>query len=474
VEFNDLRDFVALLESKGQLKRIIAEVDWNLELSHIGKQNEQKNGPALMFENVKGYKTPVLTSLFCDLDRVAMVLGAPKGSTIFDMAKKWIELTGNATNGGIPPRTVKDGPVMENQKTGDAVDLFEFPVPHYFPKDGGRFFGTAVCLITKDPDTGFVNLGTYRMECLDNKSLGALILKGKDADVTMKKYQARGELMPAAAVVGADPRLFFLSGSSIAYGLSEYDVAGALRGAPVDVIQSDLTGLPIPAHAEIVAEGFIDPDPERYRLEGPFGEYTGYYSKGRKPRPWMDVQRILHRNDPIFWGTLVGRPPSDNVTVHALAKTAAVWTQLNEMKVPGVESVCFPASSGRFWCVVSIKQQYPGHGRHAGLAVFTTVAGNYGLKGVIVVDHDIRADDWDRVMWALSVRYNPVEDTEIIKKGRSTSLDPSLPASNIDIVSRILLYATIPYEWTDKPEMVDLDEEVLGKVAARWQELGLD
>ncbi len=471
MEFNDLRDFLALIESDGQLKRIGGEVDWDLELSHIGKKNEEGNGPALLFENVKGYQTPVLTSLFCNLDRVAKVLGAPAGSSIFEMARRWIDVT---SAGGIPPRAVAGGPLLSNAMTGADIDLLGFPVPHYFPKDGGRFFGTAVCLITKDPDTGFVNLGTYRMECLDQKSLGALILKGKDADITMKKYQARGERMPAAAVIGADPRLFFLSSSSIPYGVSEYDVAGALRGEPVAVVESDLTGLPLPVDAEIVAEGFIDPNPDCYRDEGPFGEYTGYYSKGRKPRPWMDVHRILYRDEPIFWGTLVGRPPSDNVTIHSLSKTATLWTQLTEMRVPGIESVCFPPASGRFWAVISVKQMYPGHGRHAGLAAFTTVVGNYGVKGVIVVDDDIRADDWDRVMWALSVRYNPVEDTEIVKKGRSTSLDPSLPPWNRDIGSRILLDATIPYEWADKPEMVDLDPAVLARVAQRWSDLGLD
>ncbi|MBF7084446.1 phenylphosphate carboxylase subunit beta [Desulfallas sp. Bu1-1] len=468
---NDLRDLIQLCEQMGELKRVKAEVDWNLELCHIAKRNEEQNGPALIFENVKGYKTPVLTSVFMKPKHVAMVFNMPLQSTIFDLAKKWISIT---EKGGIPPKLVSNGPVMENIKTGDDVNLYEFPVPKYFPKDGGRYFGTSVCLITKDPETGFVNLGTYRMEMLDEKSLGALILKGKDADITMKKYQARNELMPAAAVIGGDPRLFFLSACSIPYGVSEYDIAGALRGKPVEVIESDLTGLPIPAHAEIVAEGFIDPNPENYRDEGPFGEYTGYYSKGRMPRPWLDVKRILHRNNPIFWGTTVGRPPTTNVLIHSLAKTAALWEQLNQMKIPGIQSVYFHPAAGRFWAVISVKQMYPGHARQAGLAAFATVVGNYGMKGVIVVDDDIRADDWDRVMWALSVRYNPVEDTEIIKKGRSTALDPSLPMGNRHICSRILMDATIPYEWEDKPELVEMDEDMMKRVNERWSEFGID
>jgi 4-hydroxy-3-polyprenylbenzoate decarboxylase len=144
------------------------------------------------------------------------------------------------------------------------------------------------------------------------------------------------------------------------------------------------------------------------------------------------------------------------------------------MKIPGIQSVCFHPAAGRFWAVISVKQMYPGHGRHVGLAAFGTVVGNYGVKGIIVVDDDIRADDWDRIMWALSVRYNPAEDTEIIKKGRSTPLDPSLHPEHRFITSRILMDATIPYEWEQKPELVDLDKDMVDKVKRRWNELGID
>ncbi len=151
VEINDLRSFIALCENKGELKRVKAEVDWNLELSHVAKLNEEKNGPALLFENIKGYTTPVLTSVFTSTSRLAMVLNMPSDSSIFEMAKQWIEVM---KKGGIPPTIVNDGPVLENQKTGADVDLTSFPVPKYFPKDGGRFFGTSVYLVTKDPESG--------------------------------------------------------------------------------------------------------------------------------------------------------------------------------------------------------------------------------------------------------------------------------------------------------------------------------
>jgi 4-hydroxy-3-polyprenylbenzoate decarboxylase len=468
---NDLRDFIAKCEKEGEFKRVKAEVDWNLELSHVAKLSEEKDGPVLLFENVKGYDTPVVTSIFTKTTRMAMVLDMPANSTIFEMSKKWVEAE---KKGGIPPKKVNTGPIMENQQAGDEVDILSFPIPRYLPDDVGRFFGTAVSVITKDPETGFMNLGCYRMEVLDKKSLGCNFVKGKDAEIMLQKYRTRNELMPCAAAIGGDPRLLFVSGSTLPYGTGEYDIAGALRGKPVEVIESEVTGLPIPAHAEIVAEGFINPDPKSYRNEGPFGEYTGYYSGARSPKPWLDIKRILYREQPIFWAELIGRPPSANVLIHALAKTATLWTQLNEMGVPGISSVCFPPSSGRFWAVVSVKQMYPGHARQVGLAALGTVAGHYGVKGIIVVDDDIRADDWERVLWALSVRYNPATDTEIITGTRSTPLDPALPIGQRNIGSQIIMDATIPFHWDVKPKMAELDKTIVEKVKKRWHELGFE
>jgi 4-hydroxy-3-polyprenylbenzoate decarboxylase len=187
---NDLRDFIALCEEEGESKRVKAEVDWDLELSHIAKMSEEKGGPVLLFENVKGYDTPVVTSIFSKPTRLALTLGMSKESSVFDMAKMWTEVT---AKGGIPPKQVKSGPVMENVKTGDDVDILSLPIPRYFPDDVGRFFGTAHCVVTRDPEGGYVNLGTYRMEVLDKKSLGCYFIKGKDGEINMNKYAARKE-----------------------------------------------------------------------------------------------------------------------------------------------------------------------------------------------------------------------------------------------------------------------------------------
>jgi len=207
-----MRDFIAKAESEGLLKRIKAEVDWNLELSHIAKLNEEESGPALLFENVKGYKTPVITSVCTTTQRLAMIMGQPLDSTLTDLYVAWAKLGENL----VPPKEVEKSkaPCKENILKGDDIDLFKFPVPKFYPKDGGRFFGTAHFIISKDPDSDWVNLGTYRSQLLGKNKIGTQFIKGKHADIMLKKYQAMHKPMPVASVVGCDPLLFILGASS--------------------------------------------------------------------------------------------------------------------------------------------------------------------------------------------------------------------------------------------------------------------
>ncbi len=470
----DLRDFIAKCESEGELRRIKVEVNWELELSHVAKINEENKGPALLFENVKDYKIPVLSSAFTSPKRLAIALGMPLEFSMCDMAKRWMELT---TKKLIPPVEVKNGPVLENVLEGSDVNLYNFPAPKFYPMDGGRYIGTAIFVITKDPDSDWVNLGTYRMQILTENTTGIQIIKGKHADFMLKKYQKMNKRMPAAAVIGGDPLLFLVGSTLVSAGICEYDIVGSLRGKPCETIKSDLTGLPLPVDAEIILEGEIETDPEKFKEEGPFGEYTGYYSgkTGEEwPKPVFYVNRVLHRNNPIFWVTSVGKPVTDTHMIQSLNRTATLWTDLENMKIPGIQSVYIPPESGgRFWGIVSVKQMYPGHSMHVGTAVISTTTGHYGMKGVIVVDDDIKADDIQRVLWALAVRYNPLRSTEIIKRGRSTPLDPALPIESREIVSRIIMDACVPFEWERKPIEIKLDEEMVKKVMNRWKDYGL-
>ncbi len=467
----DLRDFINLCEEAGELKRIEAEVDWNLELSHIAKFNEEDKGPALLFQNIKGYNTPVFTSAFTTNKRLAIALGQPLDSSLCDIARSWMKAT---TKKLIPPEIVKTGPVFENVVEGDKVNLFNFPVPKFYPLDGGRYIGTAAALVTKDPDSDWINLGTYRMQVLDENSVGVQIIKGKHADFHMNRYRELGKPMPAACIIGGDPLNFLVGSTLVSANIGEYDIIGSLRNEPAKVFISDLTGLPLPYDCEIILEGEIDPV-ER-RQEGPFGEYTGYYS-GKKsdewPKPFIKVKRLYFRNNPILWSTTVGKPITDTHMIQSLNRTATMWTDLENMHIPGIQSVYLPPESGgRFWGIVSVKQMYPGHSMHVGTAVISTTTGHYGLKGVIVVDEDIPADDMTKVLWAMSMRYDPATRTEIIKRGRSTPLDPALPINAREICSRIIIDACTPYEWERKPQVIELDKEMADVVRSKWQEYG--
>ena len=466
----DMRDFIHDAEEVGQLRRVKAEVDWNLELSHIAKLNEEKSGPALLFENVKGYTSPVITSVCTTTQRLALIMGAPLESSLVDLMRYWVE-KGKTL---VPPKFVdrSQAPCKENIMKGDDIDLFKFPAPHYYPRDGGRFMGTAHFFITKDPDSGWVNLGTYRAQLLAKDKIGTQFIKGKHSDIMLKKYAALKKPMPVASIVGCDPLLFLTGAARLSAFLSEYDFAGAVRGGPIEVVRGETVDLPIPATAEIVIEGFVDP--ETFMEEGPFGEYTGYYSGvGTDKRNFEQVTCVTYRNNPVFWGTTVGRAVTDTHMTMALTYGATLWQQLTDMKIPGIKAVyCPPEGSGRFLAIISMQQMYPGHADQVGTAAISTEMGAYGLKTVIVVDDDI--DPWDipRVLYALSFRFQP-NRCQIINRGRSTPLDPSLPIDSRDITGRIIIDATIPYEWKEKPIPVELDPETVKKVEARWSELGL-
>jgi phenylphosphate carboxylase beta subunit len=464
-----MRDFIAQAESEGMLKRIKAEVDWNLELSHIAKLNEEKQGPALLFENVKDYDSPVITSVCTTTQRLALIMNEPRDSTLVDLMKVWVDKHENA----IPPKLLDTGPCKENIMMGDAVDLLKFPAPKFYPLDGGRFFGTAHFVVTKDPESDWVNIGTYRLQLLDRNHLGTQFIRGKHSDIMLKKYQAMGKPMPVCVVVGCDPLLFLMGAARLSAFESEYDFAGSIRGEAIEVVKAETNDLPVPATAEIVVEGEVNAD--KFMEEGPFGEYTGYYSGvGTDPRNYIDVKCITYRNNPVFWGTTVGRAVTDTHMTMALTYGATLWQQLVTMKIPGIKAVyCPPEGSGRFLAIISMKQMYPGHADQVLTAAISTEMGAYGLKTVIVVDEDI--DPWDipRVLYALSFRFQP-NRSQVIKRGRSTPLDPSLPLNARHITGRLLLDATIPYDWKEKPIPIELDSETVNKIKGRWSELGLD
>jgi phenylphosphate carboxylase beta subunit len=469
----DLREFLSKLEVEGELKRIQAEVDWNLELSHVAKLNEdQEGGSALLFENVKDYPgKAVLTSLLTSKKRVALALDMPLDTRFTDIAAQWVERMSGTR---IPPQMVDSGPCQENVLEGEKANLYDVPAPWVYPRDGGRYVGTAAYLISRDPETGRINLGTYRTMIIDERRAGIQIIKAKDADMDLIKYEKMGQEMPVALVTGCDPVLFLCSSTMFPVQESEYDIVGALRGEPVEVVRGVTVDLPIPATAEWVIEGIITPGEKL--PEGPFGEYTGYYSgTGSHDREFIKVKAITHRNDPIFWATTVGKPVTDTHMIMGINRTSSLWNDLKNMGIPGIKSVYGPpASAGRFLVIISVEQMYPGHSTQVGLAAFATHTGNYGLKTVILVDDDIDPENMDQVIYALSFRYQPDRGTQILRRGRDTPLDPSVDIPQRGMTSRVVIDATIPYEWKEKPIPIELDPDMEAQVRKKWKEYGFE
>jgi len=472
--FKDLREYIEACENKGQLKRVQKEVDWNLELSHVSKLNDERGGPALLFENIKGYDTPVFSSALSSEKKLAIALGMPEDYNLCQMAREWVKLTSKEL---IPPVEVADGPVMENIIEGDDIDLFKFPVPKFYRKDGGRYIGTAHGLVTQDPDTGWTNIGTYRMQLKDKNHTAVQFHKGKHADMMLSRYRELGKKMPAVAIIGETPLLFLMAGSTAPREICEYDLAGAIQGAPVEVIRSSLNGIMIPAGTEIALEGEIDPNYDSYIQEGPFGEYTGYYSAKEGDEylePCFEVKRILHRNNPIFWMTCTGRPIADIHMLSALQVSASIWSDLRDMRIPGIESVySLPECTGRLVVVVSVKQKYSGHSTQVATAIAGSTSGHYRLKTIIVVDDDIPANDIPKVLWAISTRLDAERGVTVLHRTRGGPLDPAVYIDNRDMGSKLILDATIPFEWDRKPNLIELDGEMLENISKNCQAYGL-
>jgi 4-hydroxy-3-polyprenylbenzoate decarboxylase len=341
---------------------------------------------------------------------------------------------------------------MQNVQRGSNVDVLTFPAPRYHTHDGGRFIGTGDSIIMRDPDDGWVNFGTYRIQVHEPDLLGLWISPGQQGSRIAQKYWARGESCPVAAVFGSDVLTLESSRMRVPWGRSELEFAGGLRGRPVEVIPGPVTGLPIPAHAEIVVEGEIPPPSVEAREEGPFGEWPGYYSGGTvgtgKDQPVIHVRAVYYRDDPILvdQSTLWFGAPRDDHMVEA----GLLWNQLEAAGVPNVVGVA--QYTWNFW-VVAIKQTYAGHARQAGAAVLGCAASCRDGRYVIVVDEDIDPTNMNEVLWAMATRVDPTTDIDLVDGYPGTPLDPRTPASKRMVgdfsSGRAVIHAVRPWAWRD-------------------------
>jgi UbiD family decarboxylase len=463
---DDLRQWLDKIEAIGELKRINA-ADWNLEIGCISFLNrEARNSKALLFDEIKGYPAGyrVLTAPVATRRRLEITLNFPRtGSdlqlidTLRFKLPEWERKLDE-----YKPEVVSSGPVLENVIREKSVDLLKFPTPKWNEMDGGRYIGTGCAFITRDPDSGEINTGTYRVMIHDQNTLGFHISPGKHGRIHYEKYHARREACPVAISIGHHPLVFCISCVAVGPG-AEYSMMGAIRGNPMKVIKEEVTGLPVPADSEIVIAGFCPPD--KAMKEGPFGEWTGYYASKERPAPIIEVERIYHRNTPIILGVVNTRPPGDTAYYRRSMLSALLHNELVQMGIPDIRGVSISEAGGPMLITVSLKQRYPGHAKQAALLASQSRVGGYMGRYVIVVDEDIDPTNTTDVLWALCTRSDPEKDIDIIRRAWSSPLDPIIrkPADGY-FNTRAIIDATKPFEWMDEfPAEMKFKAELIEK-----------
>lgn len=455
--------------------REIQGANWDLEIGALAEATAElfSEPPMLLFDQIKGYPPGrrLVSLLNASYKRSGLALGLPIGKSKQELvrlaARKF--LCANP----IPPLEVGDGPVMENRMAGDDIDLFSFPALRPHEHDGGRYIGTGDTLITRDPESGYVNAGTHRMQLHERDLLGLWMVSGQHNRLICQTYWDRGQSCPVVATFGQDPLLFLTAENKIPWGQSELAFAGGLRGRPLEVIRGPVTGLPIPAHAEVAIEGEVPPPAVEARNEGPFGEWPGYYAGGTigtvEPQPVIRVKAVYYRNSPILQDEAPlwpGAPHDDMLVISGL-----LWDQ---MEKAGIQDIAGVYLHSRLMVVVAIRQRYGGHAKQAGHAALSCSAAAMNGRYVVVVDDDIDPTNLQEVIWAMTTRVDPTTDIETIDGCWATPLDPRMSpskrASKDHTNSRAIFYAVRPFAWREKfPRVSRSSRELRRQVIDKYQ-----
>lgn len=487
LKYKDLRDFITTLEARGELKRIKQEIDPNLEMTEICDRTLRAGGPALLFENPKGYDYPVLANLFGTPERVALGMGEESVEALREVGKvlamlkepeppkgmrdAWEKLPIFKQVMNMGPKLVKNAPCQTHVISGDDVDLSKLPVQTCWPGDAGPLV-TWPLVITRGPNKQRQNLGIYRQQVIGKNKLIMRWLAHRGGALDFREWQQQhpGERFPVAVALGADPATILGAVTPVPDTLSEYAFAGLLRGGKTEVTQCIGSDLQVPASAEFVLEGYIEPG--EMADEGPFGDHTGYYNEVDS-FPVFTVERITHRSRPIYHSTYTGRPPDE---------PAILGVALNEVFVPILqkqfpEIVDFylpPEGCSYRMAVVTMKKQYPGHAKRVMLGVWSFLRQFMYTKFVIVCDDDVNARDWNDVIWAITTRMDPQRDTVMIDNTPIDYLDFASPVSGLG--SKMGMDATNKWpgetnrEWG---EPIKMSDEIKARVDALWDQLGI-
>ena len=488
MKYKDLRDFIAQLEAQGELKRIQQEVDPYLEMTEICDRVLRAEGPALLFENVKGSSTPVLGNLFGTPKRVAMGMGEDKVEALREIGKllamlkepsppkgmkdAWKQLPMFKKVLDMAPKKIKNAACQQHVIEGDDVDLKNIPVQTCWPGDAGPLI-TWGLVITRGPEKPRQNLGIYRMQVIGKNRVIMRWLAHRGGALDFRDWQQKhpGEPFPISVALGADPATILGAVTPVPDTLSEYAFAGLLRGSRTELTQCVGNDLQVPASAEFVLEGHLHPNDNA--PEGPFGDHTGYYNEVDE-FPVFTIDRITHRDKPIYHSTYTGRPP-DEPAILGVALNE-VFVPLLQKQFPEITDFYLPPEGCSYrMAVVSIKKQYPGHAKRVMFGVWSFLRQFMYTKFVVVVDDDVNTRDWKDVIWAMTTRMDPVRDTTLVENTPIDYLDFASPISGLG--GKMGMDATNKMPGETNREWgtpIVMDAEVKSRVDAMWESLGLD
>jgi 4-hydroxy-3-polyprenylbenzoate decarboxylase len=467
VSYKDLREFIRQVADLNAL-RLVPGADANLE---IGGITEVAAGmpecPALLFDHIKGYPAGfrVLTNATTSPQRAALALGIDPALPPLDALKAW---KGKRTHlKPEPPIAVSDAAFLENTAAGEDVDLNAFPVPLWHRGDGGPYIGSASLVVMRERGGAWVNASIYRVQVHGrNKATVQFDHMGRHGAIIARQYWERGEACPLAVVSGEDPALFIAGFEYLPQGRSEYEFAGAIKGRPIEVAAAPHTGLPLPADAEIILEGELLPVDQATLMEGPFGEFTGYYAADRRPCPVMDVKAVHWRNDPILLGSPPMKPPRFHFGLPV--RGAGIWSDLEAVGVTDIAGVWQHVS--QLMTVIALRQRYAGHAKRAALIA---AANSYMGRIVVAVDDDVDPSNLADVMWAVATRCEPAESIDIVRNAWSSALDPRIPpeakARGKTSHSKVIIDACRPWGWADQfPPTSALTQDEARAIEAKW------
>src|SRR5688572_14206820 len=485
--YADLRDFLAQLQQRNLLKHVRAEVSPRLEMTEICRRTLERNGPALLFERPTGYGIPVLGNLFGTVERVALALGQESIADLREVGKllaflkepdpprglkdAWEKLPVYKKILDMAPKEVRDAACQAVRLEGSEVDLARFPIQTCWPQDAGPLI-TWGLVVTRGPERQRQNLGIYRQQVIGRNRviMRWLAHRGGALDYCDWQQANPGKPFPVAVALGADPATILAAVTPIPDTLSEFAFAGLLRGSKTELTKCISHDLQVPASAEIVLEGFIHPNDAA--PEGPFGDHTGYYNEVES-FPVLTIERITHRERPIYHSTYTGRPP-DEPAVLGLALNE-VFVPLLQKQFPEIVDFYLPPEGCSYrLAVVTIRKQYAGHARRVMMGVWGFLKQFMYTKFVIVADDDVDARNWKDVIWAMTTRMDPARDTVIVERTPIDYLDFASPVSGLG--SKIGFDAT--HKWPGETTRqwgtpIAMSPDVVARVDALWRELGL-